>query len=248
MGTGTTSLSSEAWHNRVMCGRFVQSQAAEKYAEFLGVHEIRIDPLPPSYNVAPTDTVYAVAEHEGERLLGSFRWGLLPFWAKEKKMAARNINARSETAASKPTFKESLAKRRCLIPADGFYEWQVKEKGKLPHYIFNKDGTPLVLAGLWSSWKDPDSGERLKTCTILTGKPNDLVAPIHDRMPVVLAEDQWGPWLDRDLIDPAVAAGLLSTYPAERMALHPVSTLVNKVANNTPELIAELTTPAATQP
>jgi putative SOS response-associated peptidase YedK len=230
-----------------MCGRFVQSQAAEKYAEFLGVDRIQIDPLPPSYNVAPTDTVYAVAEHEGERLLGSFRWGLLPFWAKDRKMAARNINARCETAATKPTFKESLANRRCLIPADGFYEWQVKEKGKLPHYIFNKDGSPLVFAGLWSSWKDPESGERLKTCTILTGEPNDLVAPIHDRMPVALAEDQWAPWLDRNLVDPAAAAALLGTYPAERMALHPVSTLVNKVANNTPELIEELTTPAATQ-
>jgi putative SOS response-associated peptidase YedK len=231
-----------------MCGRFVQSQAAEKYAEFLGVHEIRIDPLPLSYNVAPTDTVYAVAEHEGERLLGSFRWGLLPFWAKDKKMGARNINARSETAASKPTFKESLATRRCLIPADGFYEWQKKEKGKLPHYIFNKDGTPLVFAGLWSSWKDPGSGERLKTCTILTGEPNDLVAPIHDRMPVALPAEVWAPWLDRELVDPQAAAGLLGTYPAERMGFHAVSTLVNKVANNTPDLIVELSTPAATQP
>ena len=231
-----------------MCGRFVQSQAAERYAEFLGVHEIRIDPLPPSYNVAPTDNVYAVAEHEGARLLGSFRWGLLPFWAKDKKVAARNINARSETAAGKPTFKESIAKRRCLIPADGFYEWQVKEKGKLPHYIFNKDGSPLFFAGLWSSWKDPESGERLKTCTILTGQPNDLVAPIHDRMPVALGEDQWAAWLDRDLVDPAAAATLLGTYPSDRMAFHPVSTLVNKVANNTPDLIEELSTPAATQP
>lgn len=248
MGTGTPRLARGAWHNRFMCGRFVQSQAAEKYAEFLGVDEIRIDPLPPSYNVAPTDNVYAVAEHEGERLLGSFRWGLLPFWAKDRKMAARNINARSETAATKPAFKESLAKRRCLIPADGFYEWQVKEKGKLPHYIFNKDGSPLVFAGLWSSWKDPESGERLKTCTILTGDPNELVAPIHDRMPVALAEHLWGPWLDRDLADPVAAAALLAAYPAERMALHAVSTLVNKVTNNTPDLIEELTTPATTQP
>ena len=231
-----------------MCGRFVQSQAAEKYAEFLGVDEIRIDPLPPSYNVAPTDQVYAVAEHEGVRQLGSFRWGLLPFWAKDRKMAARNINARSETAATKATFKESLAQRRCLIPADGFYEWQAKEKGKLPHYIYNKDGSPLALAGLWSSWKDPETGERLRTCTILTGEPNDLVSPIHDRMPVVLPPEVWSDWLDRELADPAAAAELLRVYPAARLAKHPVSTLVNKVANNTPELIEELATPAATQP
>lgn len=231
-----------------MCGRFVQSQAAEKYAEFLGVHEIKIDPLSPSYNVAPTDQVYAVAEHEGHRLLGAFRWGLLPFWAKDRKMAARAINARSETAAAKPTFKESLAKRRCLIPADGFYEWQRKDKGKLPHYIYNKDGTPLVFAGLWSSWKDPETGERLRTCTILTGEPNDLVAPIHDRMPVSLPPEVWEAWLDRDMDDAAQAVKLLNVYPADRMALHPISTLVNKVANNTPDLIEELETPAATQP
>lgn len=228
-----------------MCGRFVQSQAAEKYAEFLGVHEIKVDPLTPSYNVAPTDYVYAVAEHDGERLLGSFRWGLLPFWAKDKKMAARNINARSETAATKASFKESLAKRRCLIPADGFYEWQRNVKGKLPHFIYNKDGTPLVFAGLWSSWKDPETGERLRTCTILTGEPNAAVAPIHDRMPVALGEDAWGPWLDRELADPDAATELLQIYPAERVALHPVSTLVNKVANNTPELVEILDTPAA---
>lgn len=228
-----------------MCGRFVQSQAAEKYAEFLGVHEIKVDPLTPSYNVAPTDYVYAVAEHDGERLLGSFRWGLLPFWAKDKKMAARNINARSETAATKASFKESLAKRRCLIPADGFYEWQRNEKGKLPHFIYNKDGTPLVFAGLWSSWKDPETGERLRTCTILTGEPNAAVAPIHDRMPVALGEHAWGPWLDRELADPDAATELLQIYPAERVALHPVSTLVNKVANNTPELVEILDTPAA---
>ncbi|MCP3975184.1 MAG: SOS response-associated peptidase [bacterium] len=228
-----------------MCGRFVQSQAAEKYAEFLGVHEIKIDPLTPSYNVAPTDQVYAVAEHEGDRLLGSFRWGLLPFWAKDRKIGARNINARIETAATKSSFKESLANRRCLIPADGFYEWQVKEKGKLPQYIYNRDGSPLVLAGLWSSWKDPETGERIKTCTILTSEPNDLVAPIHNRMPVALEKDLWAPWLNRELVDPAQAVQLITPYPSSLMTHHPVSTLVNKVANNTPELIDVLETPAA---
>lgn len=228
-----------------MCGRFVQSQAAEKYAEFLGVQEIKADSLPASYNVAPTDQIYAAAEHQGMRQLGTFRWGLLPFWAKDRKLASRNINARSETAATKATFKESMAQRRCLIPADGFYEWQRVDKGKLPHYIYRSDGRPLALAGLWSTWKDPESGERLRTCTILTGKPNDLVAPIHDRMPVALPEEAWGEWLDRDQQDAAAAAQLLTVYPAELMRHHPVSTLVNKVANNVPELIEVLETPAA---
>ena len=116
------------------------------------------------------------------------------------------------------------------------------------YYETYGDGTPLVFAGLWSSWKDPDSGDRLRTCTILTGSPNDLVAPIHDRMPVALSEEAWGPWLDRELADPVEAVKLLTTYPAERLSLHPVSTLVNKVANNTPELIEVLATPAVDQP
>ena len=227
-----------------MCGRFVQSQAAEKYAEFLGVHEIKIDPLPASYNVAPTDQVYAAAEHAGERLLGSFRWGLLPFWAKDRKLGARNINARSETAATKSSFKESLARRRCLIPADGFYEWRVlPERGKLPHYIYAADKSPLAIAGIWSSWKDPETGERLRTCSILTGEPNEKVAPIHDRMPVIMDPSVWDAWLDPVLDDPVAAADLLTIFPADKMAFHPVSTLVNKVANNTPDLIVELEVP-----
>ena len=118
----------------------------------------------------------------------------------------------------------------------------------MPHYIYNNDGTPLVFAGLWSSWKDPESGERLRTCTILTGDPNELVAPIHDRMPVSLPPEAWEAWLDVEMEDAAQAAKLLTVYPSDRMAFHPVSTLVNKVANNTPELIEELETPAVDQP
>jgi putative SOS response-associated peptidase YedK len=230
-----------------MCGRFVQSQDPEFYADVFRVETIKTDPIAASFNVAPTDQVYAIAEHDGTRLLGSFRWGLIPWWAKDRKIGSRNINARSETVAVKPAFRDSFARRRCLIPADGFYEWKRLPKGKLPHYIYRADGQPLAFAGLWSSWKDPESGDRVRTCTIITGRPNDLVAPIHDRMPLILDEATWSDWLDTTIGDHAELERLLAVYPASEMAEHPVSTLVNKVANNYPECIEPLETAAVEQ-
>ena len=230
-----------------MCGRFVQSHDASFYADVFQVETIRADSLPASYNVAPTDSVYAVAEHEGTRLLGSFRWGLIPWWAKDRKIAARNINARSETAAEKPAFRDSFVKRRCLIPADGFFEWQRLPKGKLPHYIYQADQRPLALAGLWATWKDPESGERVRTCTILTGEPNDLVSDIHSRMPVVLAKEDWSSWLNRDNEDREALQQMMTVFPAAEMAEHPVATLVNKVSNNYPECVVPLDTGAVDQ-
>ena len=229
-----------------MCGRFVQSSEPETYAELFAVDRIVADRLPPSYNVAPTDPVYAVAEHDEARLLGAFRWGLIPFWAKDKKIAAKNINARSETAATKSTFRESFAKRRCLIPAEGFYEWQPRPKGKLPHYIYGVDA-PLAFAGLWATWRDPETDERIRSCSILTGAPNTMVEPIHDRMPVILPAEVWDGWLDRSLTDPDEVAGMLRPVGTETMSMHAVSTLVNKVANNVPELVDPLKTGAVDQ-
>lgn len=230
-----------------MCGRFVQSQDARYYAEHFRVDTVKVDDLPASFNVAPTDRVYAVAEHEHERMLGSFGWGLLPFWAKDRKMASRNINARMETAWEKPAFRDSFRKRRCIIPADGFYEWERRRKGKLPHYIYGADGAPLAFAGLWANWKDPESGEWIRTCTILTGEPGDLVRPIHDRMPVILDPSTWDAWLDRDLDDVETLRHLLAGG-VTALAEHAVSTLVNKVANNVPELIDPLETGAVDEP
>ena len=227
-----------------MCGRFVQSQSPDAYAAYFGADELRTEALAPSFNVAPTDPVYAIAAHGGARLLGTFRWGLLPFWAKDRKLAARNINARAETVAEKPSFRQSFAKRRCIIPADGFYEWQPRPKGKLPHYIHRRDGEPLALAGLWATWRDPESGERIRTCTIITSAANELVADVHDRMPVALPREAWAEWLDPDIGEVSDLQELLRTYPAAAMAMHPVSTLVNKVQNNVPELIVPLETGA----
>jgi putative SOS response-associated peptidase YedK len=230
-----------------MCGRFVQARDPAEYAEVFDAHLVAAGTIPPSYNVAPTDPVYAVAEHDGRRMLGTFRWGLVPWWAKDRRIGARNINARAETVAGTPAFRDSFTARRCLIPADGFYEWQEKPRGKLPYYIHGADDRPLALAGLWASWKDPETGERVRTCTIITGRPNDLVAEIHDRMPVVLPPTAWDRWLDPANDRPEPLLALLEVLPAEAMARHPVSTLVNKVANNLPECIAPLTTGAVEQ-
>lgn len=227
-----------------MCGRFVQAQTPDVYARFFGAQPVVTEGFVPSYNVAPTDRVFAVAEHDGARLLGTFKWGLVPFWAKEPKMGARNINARMETVSDKPTFREYFRTRRCLIPADGFYEWEKKAKGKLPHYFHSVDGSPLAFAGLWARWRDPETDERLTTCTILTGEPNDIVRPIHDRMPIALGPDTWDSWLDRDNQDVDALRSLLRASGPPALAEHAVSTLVNKVANNVPECIVPLDTPA----
>jgi putative SOS response-associated peptidase YedK len=230
-----------------MCGRFVQVEKPEFYAEQFGVEFIRTEPLPQRYNVAPSTKVYAVAEHDDARVLTSFRWGLIPSWAKDRKIGSRAINARSETAPDKPMFRSSFAKRRCIIPVDGFYEWERKAKGKLPHYIYATDGKPLAVAGLWSSWQDPETDERLLTCTILTGSPNEMIEKIHDRMPVIMPRDRWDAWLDPTNTDIEELKALLAVYPDDHMAEYPVSTLVNKVSNDTPDLIKPLETPAIEQ-
>jgi putative SOS response-associated peptidase YedK len=223
-----------------MCGRFVQAQSAQSYADHFGAVVALDEELKPSWNVAPTDRVLAVAEHDGERRLGSFRWGLVPWFADSPKVGARHINARSETAATTAAFKRSFSERRCLIPADGFYEWERLEAGgKLPHFISAADGAPLALAGLWASWRSAE-GERLTTCTILTTRPDDLVGRIHDRMPVILAPEHWATWLDRELHDPAALKPLLAPTAAGTLVERPVSTLVNDVRNNYPECIEPL--------
>jgi putative SOS response-associated peptidase YedK len=223
-----------------MCGRFVQAHDPSEYAEHFGAALAVPETLAPSWNVAPTDMVYAVAEHDGDRMLGTFRWGLVPWFAKDRKIGARHVNARAETVHTSASFKDSFQRRRCIIPADGFYEWEVREEGgKLPHFVFRQDSGPLAFAGLWASWRD-DAGERLTTCTIITTTPNDLLASIHDRMPVVLAGESWNHWLDPDFRDEAALRALLVPYDAAQMAEHPVSTLVNKVQNNYPDCIAPL--------
>ena len=225
-----------------MCGRYALAQSPSAYADWFGVDAILTEALEPNYNVAPTDPVYAVAEYEEERQLGVFRWGLVPWFSKDRRQAARHINARIETVAEKASFKESFTTKRCLVPADGFYEWERlgEDKGKLPHFIYPDGGGALAFAGLWATWKDPETKEKVRTCTILTGPPNDVVKPLHDRMPVILEPELWDLWLDTDLRDPDQVHKLLANRKAVPLAEHAVSTLVNSVKNNLPELIDPL--------
>ena len=223
-----------------MCGRFVQAQDLAEYAEYFGAAIVVSESVAPSWNVAPTSQIYAVAEHERQRRLGTFQWGLIPWFAKDQKMGARHINARAESVHAKPSFKRSFVNRRCLIPVDGFYEWERLEDGdKLPHYMFHRDGSPLALAGLWGSWGD-EGDQRITSCTVITTTANKLVAPIHDRMPVILTEDVWDRWLDSGFGDVEALRSMLTSHDPGVMGEYPVSTLVNKVSNNFPECIEPL--------
>lgn len=220
-----------------MCGRFVQSASIDDYANYFGASAVETDLREENYNVAPTDPVYAVAEHDGQRLLGSFGWGLVPHWSKDRKSAARLINARLETLASKPAFRDSFRKRRCIIPADGFYEWVKKDDEKIPHYFFLESHAPMALAGVWANWKDPGSGEWVRTCSIVTTPPNELMKPIHDRMPALLRPETWDLWLDPDFDDVDQLSDLLGPATSAEMAEYEVSTYVNSVRNNGPKCI-----------
>jgi putative SOS response-associated peptidase YedK len=228
-----------------MCGRFAQPRSSDELALIFRARPAA-DVPGDRFNVAPTDEVAAVVEHHGDRTVDSFRWGLVPFFAKTAKDGARLINARAETVESSPAFRSAFARHRCIIPADAFYEWRRERDpatGRVlrsePFAIRRSDGDPLALAGLWSSWRDPDTAARLYTCSILTTDPNQLVAPLHDRMPVVLDAADWDAWLDA-ATPPGELRPLLRPYAAESMDAYAVSPAVNNVRNEGPELLAPL--------
>lgn len=217
-----------------MCGRFSITGDVDFYAEYFGVDEVLTDPLPKSWNVAPTDRVYVVAERDGRRHLGSMKWGLVPHWAKDERSI--HINARSETVATTAAFRDSFARKRCLIPADGFYEWEAPTRGRTPHWVFAADGHPMTFAGIWATRLDPGTETWRRTCSILTTEAEGVISSIHDRMPVALAPEVWEAWLDRDLDDPEAALALLKTIDPETIMEHVVSRRVNSVRNNTEDL------------
>ena len=221
-----------------MCGRFVQSASVDDYARYFGADVVKTESLESNYNVAPTDPVYAIAEHEETRMVGTFGWGLVPHWSKNRKQAARFINARAETLLDKSAFRDSFRTKRCLIPADGFYEWAQRDEGKVPHYIFITTHAPMALAGLWAAWKDPDTEEWHRTCSIITTRPNGFMKPIHDRMPVLLKPEIWDEWLDRANEDAESLQGLLKPPTEDLLEAYEVSTYVNSVGNNGPECVA----------
>lgn len=217
-----------------MCGRFSITGDLDFYAEYFGVDDVVTDPLEKSWNVAPTDQVYVIAERDRMRQLGSMSWGLVPHWAKDTKSI--QINARVETVATTGMFRDSFARKRCLIPADGFYEWEPPDDGRTPHWVYRADGHPMVFAGIWASRHDDETDTWRRTCSIITTSAEGVISAIHDRMPVALVPDVWDAWLDRDLRDPEAALDLIRTIDPESVMEHVVSRKVNTVKNNTPDL------------
>ena len=189
----------------------------------------------PRYNVAPTQSVLTVT-NRGERRAECMRWGLIPSWAKDPSIGNRMINARGETVAQKPSFRNALQRRRCLVLADGFYEWQKVGKGKRPVRILLKSGEPFAFAGLWETWRNPQD-ETVRSCTIVTTQANELLRPIHERMPVILPRELEEFWLDGDVTDSAALTDILVPYPDDAMDYYEVSPLVNKATNDGPDLV-----------
>jgi putative SOS response-associated peptidase YedK len=226
-----------------MCGRFVSSSPPDELAKYFDVEAVAEAVLEPNFNVAPSNDVYVVVERGGIRRLDTFHWGLVPFWAKDPSVGNKMINARADTVTDKNTYKRAFTKRRCIIPVDGFYEWKKVpgHKAKQPYFIQRVDGEPFAFAGLWELWRSPEdterTGEPLRSCTIITGEPNDKIAEIHDRMPVTLPPNAWDAWLDPENDDLATLGKLLVPAPASLMTMHPVSTMVNNVRENGAALI-----------
>lgn len=233
-----------------MCGRFAASASTEEIVETFAV-DLVVDVVPPTYNAAPTDAVAAIVdrldrETDGivRKLVGP-RWGLVPSWSTDASGGARMINARVETVATKAAFRRAFATRRCVIPADGYYEWITLPSPaggkpiKQPWYIHPSDASPFVMAGIYEFWRDPTvaDGEWLTTCSIITTQSTDAVGAIHDRMPMVVSAGSLAAWLDPRLTDPDRALGLLSVLEGDALASYQVSPLVNSVRNNSPDLL-----------
>jgi putative SOS response-associated peptidase YedK len=219
-----------------MCGRFTLTTPAQALAVQFDLAEVPA--LEPRYNIAPTQPVAAVrvGSESEERELVLMRWGLIPFWAKDSSIGARMINARSETVAEKPSFRNAFRRRRCLVPADGFYEWQKLDGAKQPVYVSLQDRDAFAFAGLWERWENPDNGV-VESCTLLTCEPNELLRPIHSRMPVILSPRDYSLWLDREVNEPERLQALLYPYPSGRMQAYAVSRYVNSPRNEGPDCI-----------
>jgi putative SOS response-associated peptidase YedK len=215
-----------------MCGRYRLSRRKQLVEEYFDCGSEEPD-WTPRYNIAPTQTVPVIRQHPKEpiRQLSLMRWGLIPSWSKDSSSAASMINTRSETAATKPAFRDELKSRRCLIPADGFYEWVRTGKAKQPYCFEVNEGELFAFAGIWDRWKDP-TGNWVKTCSILTTTPNAVTSAVHDRMPVILDPDAYELWLDPGMMNRAAASELLKPYDARLMRCYPVSTRINHVGND----------------
>jgi putative SOS response-associated peptidase YedK len=224
-----------------MCGRYRMTRA-DKLAQQFEILEDELDvELAPRYNVAPGQMIAAVRQDREKpvRHLSNFKWGLVPGWAKDPNIGYKMLNARSETIADKPAYREAFKSRRCLVPADGFYEWKTEGKAKQPFHFGMKDDGIFAFAGIWERWKDP-KGSMLETCSILTTSPNALMEGIHDRMPVIVRPDDYDLWLDPGYKNTEGLAELLKPYDASLMKRYPVSTRVNSVKFDDPECAASI--------
>ena len=222
-----------------MCGRFTSYHSNSEIAKAFVLADV--PHLEPRYNIAPTNTVATIlrSNSQNDREFKWLRWGLIPHWAKEQKIGNKLINARAETVAQKPSFRSAFRRSRCLIIASGFYEWQRAENKKQPFYIQQIDCLPFALAGLWSTWQSSEV-ETIDTCTIITTKANEIMQPIHKRMPVILKSDDYEKWLDPTIQQPELLQPLLQPYDSNKLKAYPVSTLVNNPRNDSPECISSI--------
>lgn len=222
-----------------MCGRFTLTVNPAELKEAFENYAFPTQ-FAPRFNIAPTQPVLAIP-NDAKNSADFFMWGLIPSWAKDPGIGNKLINARGETIAEKPSFRGSFKYKRCIIPADGFYEWKAQhgEKTKTPYFIHMKDRQPFALAGLWDEWNSPD-GSTVRTCTIITTEPNELMSTLHNRMPVILDAQDYDRWLDPAPQTPENLLHLIKPFPADRMSAYPVSTLVNKPSNDRPECVVPL--------
>jgi putative SOS response-associated peptidase YedK len=222
-----------------MCGRFALRTSVPEIARLLGI-EGPVPAFTPRYNIAPTQKVpVCIAAANDERQLVPMRWGLIPHWASDARFGARTINARAETVAVKPAFRAAFRRRRCLVPADGYYEWRSAKPRKQPYFIHLRDDAAFCFAGLWETWEDTAEG-RIDSFTVITTEANELSTPVHPRMPVILPTSAYDIWLDPTLHAREALEPLLQPYPSTAMALYPVSTRVHAPANDDPSCVEPL--------
>jgi putative SOS response-associated peptidase YedK len=227
-----------------MCGRFTQERPASELAEIFAAEPIVDDPGP-RFNVAPTDEVLVVVQREERRAITAYRWGLVPHWSADLKAGSRMFNARAETLTTSPAFREAFKRRRCLIPAESFYEWKREGSVRQPYRVVREDGRPLVFAGLWAGWKDPSTEQVRRTCTIVTTTPNEAIAGLHDRMPVLIPDDAWERWLQPTATAPDELLAMLQPTDDIALRVYAVDRDVNDVRRDGPALIEPLAVTAA---
>jgi putative SOS response-associated peptidase YedK len=221
-----------------MCGRFTQQRPSSELAAIFGASDLATSDTA-RFNIAPTTEALVVVQREAERAVVRYRWGLIPPWSDDPRIASRTFNARAETVTTSPMFRDAFRKRRCLVPVDGFYEWRREGTKRHPMRIMDPSGAPLALAGLWTGRQDPESGEWRRTFTIVTTRPNEFMADIHDRMPVIVPPSSWALWLDAAGAGADAAEVRAMLEPSDEVALtaYEVSPLVNNVRNDGPDLV-----------